>query len=464
MFLFVLILVTISICLYLRHSLICPSSPCNPYLNLLQHIYKYIYIYMCKDVTIVFLRICLFFYEFLFGNFTAPIITFGYGCQSCFVSNAWRYQKNIIDLTERCRCSSNAFLFEQRNVHATQSMNGMAITNVRRALHVQGSVVSENMLWEECGCQDASVGPQPRKGARRIGRVLRRPCVAAVRRHISFPALLSPCTRGKSALHGDVVHGPMDWSRCLFCAYATLRQSSLGDQHHLISSPWAQTEVLGTLCKSLSKIEICSKHFADLSEHSSAFGRQCIVDLALVSPQPPVGLHESSALTSFWLLSTIAVALSIIKAWETLVWMSNVDCFWSSAVNLTWFVNVGCPWSAAVTSLYTPMTRSNAQSCKITSTTSTTWPWICGTRPPRALPLRWSTRCWSTAIIRECSRSVELTSSTTMWVSYGTTCVKSHVHWATPNESVMSHTNWQGIKLETRTNKTRICGRPTRDW
>ena len=70
--------------------------------------------------------------------------------------------QNIIDLTERCRCSSNAIQFEQRNVHATQSMNGMAITHVRenclsvspyyllclvaRAQHVQGSVVSENKV------------------------------------------------------------------------------------------------------------------------------------------------------------------------------------------------------------------------------------------------------------------------------------------------------------------------------
>ena len=56
------------------------------------------------------------------------------------------------------------------------------------------------------------------------------------------------------------------------------------------------------------------QHCADLSVRSIVFGRQSIVDLALVCPQPLVGLLESSVLTSFWRLSKIAVALSIVCA------------------------------------------------------------------------------------------------------------------------------------------------------
>ena len=163
--------------------------------------------------------------------------------------------------------------------------------------------------------------------------------------------------------------------------------------HTLPPSSWS-------LALHIAKTSTCSKSRAraDLSEHSTAFGRQRIVDLALVGPQHFV--HRGS---------TRDIGLSL-ERW--LIRYSNLYLRWRSL-------------QRSVLQVHPHHLNDLVLNLRHAASTSSS-------------TVRCPTRCWNTAITRACSLPVELTCSATMWESHGTTCVKSHLHWpwATPNASL----------------------------
>ena len=105
---------------------------------------------MCKDATMYFSEsVCT---STTFSSVTSlhPSSLLGMGVSHAAspMHRVTKKTQNIIDLTERCRCSSNTVQFEQRNVHATQSMNGMAITHVRENCLSLSLRIISSVLWE----------------------------------------------------------------------------------------------------------------------------------------------------------------------------------------------------------------------------------------------------------------------------------------------------------------------------